>query len=74
MIALDFFLRKQIKQLELVTVFGRLELELCERKILLLGWWLEAEAGGIGKRFTVALEGYSPAERSEYDRVAGSQQ
>jgi len=23
-------------------VFGGLELEYCERKILLLGWWLEA--------------------------------
>jgi len=31
----------------LYTVFGRLELELCERKILLPGWWLEAGAGGI---------------------------
>ena len=44
----------------------RLELELCERKILLPGWWLEAEAGGIGEGFTVVLEGCSPAERSEY--------
>ena len=49
-----------------LTVFGRLELELCERKILLPGWWLEAGAGGIGERFTVALEGSSPAERSDY--------
>jgi len=24
------------------TVFGRLELEWCERKTLLPGWWLEA--------------------------------
>jgi len=28
-------------------VFGRLELECCERKILLPGWWLEAGVGGI---------------------------
>jgi len=28
-------------------VFGRLELECCERKILLTGWWLEAGAGGM---------------------------
>jgi len=28
-----------------ITVFGRLELELCERKILLPGWWSEAGAG-----------------------------
>ena len=38
------------------TVFGRLELEWCERKTLLTGWWLEAGAGGIGKGFTVSLE------------------
>jgi len=25
----------------------RLELECCERKILLPGWWLEAGAGGM---------------------------
>jgi len=28
-------------------VFGRLELEWCERKILLPGWWLEAGAGVV---------------------------
>ena len=27
------------------TVFGRLELELCERKTLLPSWWLETGAG-----------------------------
>ena len=44
----------------------RLELELCERKILLPGWWLEAGAGRKGEGFTVALEGWSPAERSKW--------
>jgi hypothetical protein len=29
------------------TAFGRLELECCERKILLPGWWLEARTGGM---------------------------
>jgi len=28
-----------------LTAFGRLELELCERKTLLPGWWLQASAG-----------------------------
>jgi len=28
-------------------VFGRLELEWCERKILLPDWWLEAGAGVV---------------------------
>jgi len=44
-------------------VFGRLELEWCERKILLPGWWLEAGAGRIGDGFTIALE--APAEHGE---------
>ena len=30
-----------------ITVFGRLELEWCERKKLLPGWWLEAGAGVV---------------------------
>ena len=34
----------------------RLELEWCERKTLLPGWWLEAGAEGMWERFTVALE------------------
>jgi len=29
------------------AAFGRLELECCEKKILLPGWWLEAGAEGI---------------------------
>ena len=29
------------------TAFGRLELEWCERKILLSDWWLEAGAGAM---------------------------
>jgi len=31
----------------LITAFGRLELEWCERKTLLPGWWLEAGAGAM---------------------------
>jgi len=31
----------------LVTAFGRLELEWCERKTLLPDWWLEAGAGVV---------------------------
>jgi len=38
------------------TVFGRLELEWCERKTLLPGWWLEASAGAMWERNTVGLE------------------
>jgi len=34
----------------------RLELEWCERKILLPGWWLEASAGVIWERNIVGLE------------------
>ena len=34
-------------QVALLTVFGRLELEWCERKTLLPDWWLEASAGGM---------------------------
>ena len=30
-----------------LTAFGRLELEWCERKTLLPGWWLEAGAGVV---------------------------
>jgi len=33
---------------EVFTAFGRLELEWCERKILLPGWWLKAGAGAKG--------------------------
>ena len=31
----------------ILTTFGRLELEWCERKTLLPGWWLEASAGAM---------------------------
>ena len=33
----------------IITVFSRLELELewCERKTLLPGWWLEASVGAM---------------------------
>ena len=31
----------------LIIAFGRLELEWCERKILLSVWWLEASAGAM---------------------------
>jgi len=30
-----------------ITAFGRLELEWCERKTLLPGWWLEGGAGAM---------------------------
>jgi len=30
-----------------MMLFGRLELEWCERKTLLSGWWLEAGAGAV---------------------------
>jgi len=34
------------KQNAVLSLFGRLELEWCERKTLLLGWWL-AGAGAV---------------------------
>jgi len=52
----------------IITAFGRswrLQLEWCERKILLPGWWLEAGAGVMREGKTVALEGWRPAEHSE---------
>ena len=51
-----------------ITAFGRLELECCERKIL-LGWLeleLELVAGVVREEITVALEESRPAEHSEY--------
>jgi len=33
--------------MSIITVFGSLELEWCERKTLLPGWWLEASAEGM---------------------------
>jgi len=53
----SFFSKKKVKVHALIKYKGvsgslrsagwswRLELELCERKTLLLGWWLEAGAG-----------------------------
>ena len=55
-----------IEGINSITVLGRLELELCERKTLLPGWWLEAGAGAMWEGNTVALEGWRPAERSDY--------
>ena len=34
-------------EITIVTAFGRLELEWCERKILLPDWWLETGAGAV---------------------------
>ena len=48
----------------IITAFGRLELECCERKILLPGWWLEAGAGGMWETNTIALKDKPPAEHS----------
>ena len=42
-----------------------LELQWCERKILLPDWWLEAGAGVVRERNTVELEGWRPAEHGE---------
>jgi len=44
------------------TVFGRLELEWCKRKILLSDWWLKASAGMIWERNTWGLEADVSAE------------
>ena len=41
----------------------RLELELCERKTLLPGWWLDAGAGVVWEGNTVEAGGCPPAER-----------
>ena len=46
----------------------RLELECCERKIL-LGWLeLELVAGVVSEEITVALEESRPAEHSDFDQ------
>ena len=44
-----YYLKHVIRKLEvlLLLAFGRLELEWCERKTLLPGWWLEASAGAM---------------------------
>jgi len=48
------------------TAFGRLELEWCERKIL-LGWLeLELVAGVVLEENTIGLELELAAQRSEY--------
>ena len=53
------------RQLMQAPGFGRLELEWCERKIL-LGWLeLERVTGVVREEITVALEATRPAERSE---------
>ena len=51
---LFFFVEKRHKKFadlvlaeKIFTAFSRLELVSCERKTLLLGWWLEAGAGAM---------------------------
>jgi hypothetical protein len=43
----------------------RLELEWCERKILLPGWWLEDGAGVVYERNTVGMELEAGAEHGD---------
>ena len=50
----------------LFTAFGRLELEYCERKIMLDWLELELVAGVVWEEITVALEESRPAEHSDY--------
>ena len=56
-----------------IAAFGRLELEWCERKILLSGWWPEAGVKMILRKNTVELEISAPAERSECKGTASRQ-
>ena len=43
-----------------------LELEWCERKTLLPGWWLEASTGAMWERNIVRLEAAAPAEHGDF--------